>query len=65
MKLAKYTKQQECMIKAGMTLCVECPLGYNGDKSCGSNGMQKLPQKSTNGCFRAGGVQEVENARQI
>lgn len=52
MKLSKYTKQQECMKKAGMTLCVECPLGYYGDKSCGSNGMQKVNEKDTSGCFR-------------
>lgn len=52
MKIDKYTKQQECMKKAGMTLCYECEIGYNGDKSCGSNGMQKLPKSSTNGCFR-------------
>lgn len=61
MKLTKYTKQQECMIKAGMTLCVECPLGYYGDKSCGSNGMQKLPKNSTNGCFRAGSFKDDIN----
>lgn len=52
--MQKYTKQQEVMVKAGMTLCIECPLGYYGDKSCGSNGMLKVKQKDTYGCFRAG-----------
>lgn len=47
----KYTKQQETMIKAGMTLCVECRTGWNGDKSCGCNGAIKQPKTSTNGCF--------------
>lgn len=52
MKLIKYTKKQENVIKAGMTLCVECPIGYYGDKSCGSNGMQKVNEKDTSGCFK-------------
>lgn len=47
----KYTKQQEAYIKAGATLCVECAMGFNGDKSCGCNGMQKLPKSSPTGCF--------------
>lgn len=47
----KYTKQQEVSVKAGMTLCVECKMGWNGDKSCGSMGMTKQPKTSTNGCF--------------
>jgi hypothetical protein len=47
----KYTKQQQISVNAGMTLCVECVAGWNGDKSCGSNGMIKLPKTSTNGCF--------------
>lgn len=47
----KYTAHQEAYIKAGATLCVECKLGYNGNKSCGSNGMQKLPKTSATGCF--------------
>lgn len=47
----KYTKQQQVSVNAGMTLCVECVAGWNGDKSCGSNGMIKLPKTSTNGCF--------------
>ena len=59
MKLLKYTKQQECMINAGMTLCVECPLGYYGDKSCGSNGMLKVSEKDTCGCFRPNTNNEV------
>lgn len=48
----KYTKQQEAYVKAGATLCVECKMGYYGDKSCGSGGMQKLPKNSPAGCFR-------------
>ena len=47
----KYTKQQEAYKKAGATLCIECQMGYNGDKSCGCNGMQKLPKTSPTGCF--------------
>jgi len=47
----KYTKRQETMIDAGMTLCVECQTGYNGNQSCGSNGMQKQPLNSPMGCF--------------
>lgn len=47
----KYTKQQQCSINAGMTLCVECAKGWNGDKSCGSMGTMKQPKTSTNGCF--------------
>jgi hypothetical protein len=52
MKLEKYTKQQEVMVKAGMTLCVECPNGYYGDKSCGACGMQRVDKKDTSGCFK-------------
>lgn len=47
----KYTKQQKSFIDAGATLCVECKLGYYGDKSCGSNGAIKLPKTSYSGCF--------------
>lgn len=47
----KYTKQQQVAVNAGMTLCVECVGGWNGNKSCGSMGMIKQPKKSTNGCF--------------
>lgn len=47
----KYTKQQDVFVKAGATLCVECKLGFYGDKSCGSNGMIKLSKNSSSGCF--------------
>lgn len=47
----KYTKRQQVSVNAGITLCIECKTGYNGDKSCGSSGMIKLPKTSTNGCF--------------
>lgn len=47
----KYTKQQEVMVKAGMTLCVECKTGWNGDRSCGCNGAIMQPITSTNGCY--------------
>lgn len=47
----KYTKKQENYVKAGATLCVERQKGFYGDKSCGSNGMQKLPKTSASGCF--------------
>jgi len=46
-----YTKQQQVAVNAGMTLCVECVSGYNGNQSCGSMGMIKQPKNSTNGCF--------------
>ena len=46
-----YTKQQKIFKKAGATLCIECKRGYNGDKSCGCNGMIKLPKTSPTGCF--------------
>lgn len=47
----KYTKQQQTAVNAGMTLCVECVGGWNGNKSCGSMGMIKQTKTSTNGCF--------------
>lgn len=47
----KFTKQQECYKKAGATLCIECQMGFYGDKSCGCNGMAKLPKNSPSGCF--------------
>ena len=46
-----YTTQQLNYKKAGATLCIECKRGYNGDKSCGCNGMIKLPKNSPTGCF--------------
>lgn len=57
----KYTKQQECYIKAGATLCIECKRGFNGYKSCGCNGMVKLPQSSPTGCFCGEKIEESEN----
>ena len=56
----KYTKQQEVMVKNGMTLCVECKTGFNGDKSCGCNGAIKLPQNSPTGCFCGEKIAECE-----
>lgn len=47
----KYTKQQQASVNAGMVLCVECQTGYNGDRTCGCNGMVKLPKTATSGCF--------------
>ena len=47
----KFTKQQESFKKAGATLCIECKMGFYGDKSCGCNGMAKLPKNSPSGCF--------------
>ena len=47
----KYTKQQQSFVNAGATLCVECRLGYYGDKSCGCNGAIKLPKTNPSGCF--------------
>lgn len=46
-----YTKRQQVSVNAGMILCVECKRGYNGDKSCGSNGAVKLPKTDWSGCF--------------
>ena len=46
-----YTKQQQIAVNAGMTLCVECVEGFNGNQQCGSMGMIKQPKNSTNGCF--------------
>ena len=46
-----FTKQQESFKKAGATLCIECKMGFYGDKSCGCNGMAKLPKNSPSGCF--------------
>jgi hypothetical protein len=59
MKLEKYTKKQEAVVNAGMTLCVECPNGYYGDKSCGASGMQRLNLKDTSGCFRPKSEKQV------
>lgn len=56
----KYTKQQEAYIKAGATLCIECTMGYNGNKSCGCNGMVKLPKNSPTGCFCGEKFEEIE-----
>ena len=59
-RIMKHTKQQENYIKAGATLCIECKRGFNGDKSCGCNGMVKLPKSSPSGCFCGEKMEESE-----
>ena len=55
-----YTKRQESYIKSGATLCIECKMGFNGDKTCGCNGMVKLPKNSPTGCFLGVKINESE-----
>lgn len=51
MQIKKYTQQQANFVKAGATLCVECQMGFYGDKSCGCSGIVKFPLNSPSGCF--------------